>query len=170
VTFEQVNEEPPAGAWTERTVVVVEYGPSALDGTSAKTFREASPDGQNLAHAKVVLTDIDGDADSYFVVLHELGHALGLPHASDPAAVMNGSDGDHRYYVATGTHARLTSTDIDGCKQMTASAKRIQANRESAPIDRLRADFLVPRAYAWQTCNCHCLHAVCVPYAPWPGG
>jgi hypothetical protein len=121
VQFEYVNEKAPTSAPPGHTVVVVDYGPGALDGTSATTFRKASPDGQALSYAKVVITSARGDADLYFVALHELGHGLGLPHASDRAAVMHWT-GERGYYISTGTRASLTSTDIAGCRQMMASS------------------------------------------------
>jgi hypothetical protein len=121
VQFDYVNEQAPATAPPGHTVVVVDYGPGALEGTSATTFRKASPDGQALSYAKVVITNTRGDADLYFVALHELGHGLGLPHASDRAAVMHWT-GERGYYISTGTRASLTSTDITGCRQMMASS------------------------------------------------
>ena len=128
VQFEHVKGEPPATAPSGRTVVVVEFGTDVLKGATATTYRMGSPDGKNLIYARVVLTDSVDDSDLYFVLLHEMGHAIGLPHTKDPAAVMHWSDGDRLYHIATGTRASITSTDLDGCKQLMASAKRLQAN------------------------------------------
>lgn len=130
VQFKYVNGKAPTAAPPGSTVVVVDYGPGAMDGASAMTFRKASPDKQTLSYAKVVITTAHGDADFYFEALHELGHALGIPHASDPAAVMHWT-AERAYYISTDTRARLTSTDIDGCNQMLAVAELIQANRQS---------------------------------------
>ena len=120
VQFEYVNAEAPAVAPPGRTVVVVDYGPGSTPGASATTFRKLSGDGKAMRYARVIITDTRGESDLYFAVLHELGHTLGLPHASDPAAVMHLNDGNRRYYVSARARASLTATDIDGCVQMMA--------------------------------------------------
>ncbi len=54
----------------------------------------------------VTCTDVSGQFDLQTVYLHELGHALGLGHSSDPQAVM------YAYYL--GARCALSQDDIDG--------------------------------------------------------
>ncbi len=121
VRFEYTSGEVPARAQSGQTVVVVDYGPGALPGAAATTFAKIAQDGRTLSYAKVIITQTRGDADLYFVALHELGHAMGLPHARERTSVMHRS-GNRGYYVSSGIRASLTSTDISGCTQMMPSA------------------------------------------------
>ena len=121
LTFEYIDRpEPGAARPNWNNVIVVDYGPGADAGAGATAFRKTSSDGNALNYTKIIISQAFGKRDMRFVVLHELGHAIGLPHATDPAAIMSADNGDRRYYIQTGEAPALTSTDINGCSNLLA--------------------------------------------------
>jgi matrixin/uncharacterized protein DUF4124 len=120
MTFEYIDQpEPKAANWNE--VIVVDYGPGADAGASATAFRKTTRDGKAVNYTKIIVSQTFGKGDIRFVVLHELGHAIGLPHATDRAAIMSADDGDRSYYIQSGEEPMLTSTDINGCSKLVHS-------------------------------------------------
>ncbi len=96
----------------------------AFDGPGrvlAHTFYPAPPNPEPIAGDLHLDAEeswrIGNDVDVYSVVLHELGHALGLGHSDKPGAVM------YAYYRLSTT---LTDEDIGAIRQLYAS-------RESNP-------------------------------------
>ncbi|MBK5294683.1 MAG: matrixin family metalloprotease [Acidobacteriia bacterium] len=93
--------------------------PYPFDGPSralAHTFYPSPPNPEPIAGDLHFDKDeswrIGNDVDVYSVVLHELGHALGLGHSDKPGAVM------YAYYRQATT---LTGEDIDAIRQLYAT-------------------------------------------------
>ena len=83
------------------------------------------------------------DSSLYQVALHEVGHALGLDHSTDPAAVM--------YPVAQGAANQvLDASDVSGVEALDANAAcfaagaRILTARGQIAVERLRCGDHVP--------------------------
>lgn len=110
------KQEPVAAPLSGNNVIVVDYGPGSNHGTSATAFR--TYEGNAVGYTKIIISRTYGKADMRFVTLHELGHAIGLPHATDPAALMHANNGNRSYYTQTGEAPVLTSTDINGCSKL----------------------------------------------------
>ena len=72
-----------------------------------------SPVGGNLTYQNT-------STDLYQVILHELGHALGLGHDTDPTAVM--------YAVASSSNQDLAPSDVDGIHQLYAAPSFYQTD------------------------------------------
>ncbi len=83
-------------------------------GVLAHTFYPAPPNGESMAGDLHIDDEEpwDGAIDLYSVVLHELGHALGLAHTGDPTAVM------YPYYRQV---TQLALDDILSIQQMYAA-------------------------------------------------
>ncbi len=84
-------------------------------GTLGHTFYPSPPNPEPLAGDLHLDDDeswaIRADVDLYSVVLHEIGHALGLGHSDRPGAVM------YPYYARAST---LTQDDIDAIRSLYA--------------------------------------------------
>jgi hypothetical protein len=105
--------------------------PFAFDGQGkvlAHTFFPAGPNAEPIAgdmHLdEAERWQIGADTDLYSVVLHELGHALGLAHSDQPGAVM------YAYYRK---HDALTQEDIDAIRSMYAARQEGEPAAAPAP-------------------------------------
>lgn len=93
------------------------------------TFYPAPPNPEPIA-GDVHLNDafswsVGGTWDVFTVVLHELGHSLGIGHTDDPNSVM------YPYYRrATG----LTATDVASIRQIYADASGAPATQPPVPV------------------------------------
>lgn len=105
--------------------------PYAFDGRGkvlAHTFYPAPPNPEPLAGDLHFDDDenwqVGIDTDVYSVVLHELGHALGLGHSDQPTAVM------YAYYRKTD---RLTDEDVKAIRGLYATRETTTATTPAVP-------------------------------------
>ncbi|MDP3899067.1 MAG: M10 family metallopeptidase C-terminal domain-containing protein [Mesorhizobium sp.] len=103
ITFTQIN---PGGTSNESTIRVSSYS-STTDGAGAYAYFPGSTDPNSLAgnvnlnNQSVSTTSLPQGSYSFFAVLHELGHSMGLAHPGD----YNAAPGVNITY---NTHAQFT--------------------------------------------------------------
>lgn len=149
LTFEEVTDPAQADiniGWSDlgtSTSGVVGYttfqaqGGAMVAGSAAITLEDPSEDAL-VAGTDGQLTYSGTDATLEQVLLHEIGHAIGLADTSDPASIM--------YYELTASNRGLDSADISGIH--TLYADRAAATASAAAASQVSRLIQAMAAYA----------------------